>query len=461
MCGIFGIVGHPDAVTLTVLGLQALQHRGQETAGIVSFDGRMRIEKRLGLVGDNFGLDAKKIVGELKGNTAIGHIRYSTSGEKNPKTIFRNAQPLLVELQAGELAVAHNGNFSNAAALRKELIQKGCIYSTTTDTEAILHLIAKSNGKFLLDRIQSSLKRIEGAYSLIFLSPKKLIGIRDPFGIRPLVLGRLDGAYVLASESCAFDIMRAEFVREVKHGEVVVISNGSIKSYFPFPEVKPRPCIFECIYFAKPDSERGAIYQIRKRIGLELARESQVDADLVVPVPDSSNVAALGFAKEAGIEFELGIIRNHYVGRTFIEPEQEIRDFGARLKYNPVRDLLGGKRIIVVDDSIVRGTTSEKIVRMLRNAGAREVHYRVFSPPVISPCFYGIDMSTKGELIAAESGGDVDKVCKKINADTLVYFSLNGLYRAVVGEIRNNERPQFCDACFTGNYPTPLADFKT
>lgn len=462
MCGIVGVKGHPDAVKMIILSLNAIQHRGEEGVGIcVSSADGMKIERRLGWVQNNFDITALETIKRLKGNSAVGHVRYSTSGGKNSEEAFENIQPILVDLAAGKLAVAHNGNFTNAETIRKTLKkERGCIFLTTSDTEAVLHLAAQSKNLSLIERIIEALRQIEGAYSLIFLSQKKLIGVRDPFGIRPLCLGKVDGAYILASETCAFDVVGAEFLRDIEPGEIVVIENNEIKSYFPFPKVKSRSCVFEIIYFSRPDSDQGRFYEKRKRIGAQLAKESKVGVDFVVSVPDSSDVGALGFAEEAGFKYERCLIRSHYFGRTFIQPKQEIRDFGTRLKYNPVRHILKGKRIIVIDDSIVRSTTASKIIRMMRDAGAEKVHYRVFSPPVISPCFYGIDMSAKEELIAAKFGGNIEKIREAIGADSLDYLSLDGLYKAVTGEKRNDTNPRFCDACFTGEYPTPLTDFK-
>ncbi|MGA7268307.1 MAG: amidophosphoribosyltransferase, partial [Aestuariivirga sp.] len=397
-CGVFGIYGHDDAATLTALGLHALQHRGQEAAGIVSFDGqRFQTERRLGLVGDHFTND--KVINRLQGRVALGHVRYSTTGE----TILRNVQPLFAELAAGGLAVAHNGNITNGLTLRRQLIAQGAICQSTSDTEAILHLVARSQKTKIVDRFIDALRSLEGAYALVALTNKKLIGARDPLGIRPLILGELNGAYILCSETCALDIIGAKFVREVENGEVVVISDEGVESLRPFPRQPARPCIFEYIYFSRPDSMLGglSIYEVRKAMGRQLALESPVEADVVVPIPDSGVPAALGFAQETGIPFELGIIRNHYVGRTFIEPTQTIRSLGVKLKHNANRAVVEGKRVVLLDDSIVRGTTSIKIVRMMYEAGAKEVHMRISSPPIAHPDFYGIDTPEQNSLLAA------------------------------------------------------------
>ena len=397
-CGVFGIFGHPDAAALTALGLHALQHRGQEAAGIVTFDGeRFNSERRMGLVGDHF--SSEKIIDRLKGSQALGHVRYSTTGG----TILRNVQPLFAELAAGGIAVAHNGNLTNGLTLRRELINQGAIYQSTSDTEAILHLVARSKKTRLIERYIDALRNLEGAYALVSLTNKKLIGVRDPLGIRPLMLGELNGAYILCSETVALDIIGAKFVREVENGEVVVISEDGVESLHPFPRQKPRPCIFEYIYFSRPDSILGgrSVYEVRKATGKQLALESPVDADVVVPIPDSGVPAALGYAQALGIPFELGIIRNHYVGRTFIEPAQHIRSLGVKLKHNANRAVVAGKRIVLVDDSVVRGTTSIKIVKMMYEAGAREVHMRIASPPIKFPDYYGIDTPEKDALLAS------------------------------------------------------------
>jgi amidophosphoribosyltransferase len=452
-CGVFGIHGHDDAAALTALGLHALQHRGQEAAGIVSFDGqRFQTERRLGLVGDHFTND--KVINRLQGRVALGHVRYSTTGE----TILRNVQPLFAELAAGGLAVAHNGNITNGLTLRRQLIAQGAICQSTSDTEAILHLVARSQKTKIVDRFIDALRSLEGAYALVALTNKKLIGARDPLGIRPLILGELNGAYILCSETCALDIIGAKFVREVENGEVVVISDEGVESLRPFPRQPARPCIFEYIYFSRPDSMLGglSIYEVRKAMGRQLALESPVDADVVVPIPDSGVPAALGFAQETGIPFELGIIRNHYVGRTFIEPTQTIRSLGVKLKHNANRAVVEGKRVVLLDDSIVRGTTSIKIVRMMYEAGAKEVHMRISSPPIAHPDFYGIDTPEQKSLLAATH--TLEQMRDYIGVASLAFLSVDGIYRAVGLPGRDNARPQFTDHCFTGDYPTPLTD---
>lgn len=452
-CGLFGIYGHVDAAAHTALGLHALQHRGQEAAGIVTFDGeQFHGHRALGLVGDNF--SSHDVIGRLKGTMAVGHVRYSTTGE----TFLRNVQPLFADLKFGGLAVAHNGNLTNAYMLRKALVQRGCIFQSTTDTETIIHLVAISEYSTVVDRMIDALRQVQGAYSLVGLTRRKLIGVRDPYGVRPLVLGRLGESHILASETCALDIIGAQFVRDIDAGEIVVIDEKGIRSIKPFGKVPKRFCIFEYIYFSRPDSsfENKNVYEVRKRIGRELARESHVESDLVVPVPDSGVPAAIGYAGEAGIPFELGIIRNHYVGRTFIEPTDQIRHLGVRLKHNANVGQLRGKRVVLVDDSIVRGTTSVKIVAMVRGAGAKEVHVRISSPPTTHSCFYGIDTPERSQLLASKY--DVAAMAKHIGADSLAFISLDGLYRAVGGEPREAARPQYCDACFTGDYPIPLTD---
>jgi amidophosphoribosyltransferase len=452
-CGVFGVFGHQDAAALTALGLHALQHRGQEAAGIVSFDGaQFRSERHVGLVGDNFA--QRDVIDRLAGDRAIGHTRYATHGG----SIERNIQPLFAEFSGGGFAVAHNGNLTNAVTLQAALQRQGSIFQSTSDTEVILHLIATSRHERLVDRIIDALARIEGAWSLVCLSAKKMIGCRDPLGVRPLVLGDLDGAPILASETCALDIIGARFVRDIEPGELVVISRDGVESLRPFASAKPRFCIFEYVYFARPDSsvEGRGVYEARKKIGAELAREAPADADLVVPVPDSGTPAAIGYAEASGITFDLGIIRNHYVGRTFIEPSDAIRNMGVRLKHNANRKILSGKRVILVDDSIVRGTTSLKIVQMVRDAGAREVHMRIASPPTTDSCFYGVDTPEKSKLIASRMS--IAEMAEFIRADSLAFLSIDGLYRAVGEAARDNGSPQFCDACFTGAYPTRLTD---
>ncbi len=452
-CGVFGIFGHPDAAAITALGLHALQHRGQEASGIVTYDGkRFNAEKRLGLVGDNFS-DAR-VIERLPGSAAIGHNRYSTTGE----TILRNVQPLFAELETGGFAVAHNGNLTNGLALRRQLVRDGALCQSTTDTEVVLHLVARSQRNRFLDRFIDAVRQLEGAYAFVALSTKKLIGARDPLGIRPLVLGELDGRYILASETCALDTIGAKYIRDIENGEIVVITEDGIESHKPFPPQPMRPCIFEFIYFARPDSivQGKSVYEVRKRIGQELAREAAVDADVIVPVPDSGVPAAIGFAQESGIPFELGIIRNHYVGRTFIQPTQRIRELGVRLKHSANRAMVEGKRIVLVDDSLVRGTTSVKIVQMMRDAGAKEVHFRLASPPITHPDYYGIDTPERDKLLAARL--DLEGMRKFVGADSLAFVSVDGLYRAMGEGARNPARPQFADHYFTGDYPTPLTD---
>ena len=452
-CGVFGIFGHPDAAALTALGLHALQHRGQEAAGIVTFDGeRFHSERRMGLVGDHF--SSEKIINRLKGSQALGHVRYSTTGG----TILRNVQPLFAELATGGIAVAHNGNLTNGLTLRRELINQGALYQSTSDTEAILHLVARSKKTRMIERYIDTLRNLEGAYALVSLTNKKLIGARDPLGIRPLMLGELNGAYILCSETVALDIIGAKFVREIENGEVVVISENGIESLHPFPRQKPRPCIFEYIYFSRPDSVLGgrSVYEVRKATGKQLALESPVDADVIVPIPDSGVPAALGYAQALGIPFELGIIRNHYVGRTFIEPSQHIRSLGVKLKHNANRAVIEGKRIVLVDDSVVRGTTSIKIVKMMYEAGAREVHMRIASPPIKFPDYYGIDTPEKDALLA--SSHSLEEMRDFIGVDSLAFVSVDGIYKAAGFEGRDNSSPQFTDHCFTGDYPTHLTD---
>ncbi|MEJ0077313.1 MAG: amidophosphoribosyltransferase [Alphaproteobacteria bacterium] len=452
-CGVFGIFGHPDAAAITALGLHALQHRGQEACGIVSFDGgRFHSERRMGLVGDAF--SRKEVIAKLPGNAAIGHNRYSTTGE----TILRNVQPLFCELDGGGFAAAHNGNLTNGLTLRRQLVRDGAIMQSTSDSEVILHLVARSQRNRFIDRFIDGLRQLEGAYSWVALTNKKLIGARDALGIRPLVIGDLDGHPILASETCALDIIGARYVRDVENGEVVVFDEAGVHSHKPFPPVAPRPCIFEYIYFSRPDSIIGGrpVYDVRKTMGAELAREAPVAADVIVPVPDSGVPAALGYAQESGIPYELGIIRNHYVGRTFIEPTQQIRQLGVRLKHSANRAVVNGKRIVLVDDSIVRGTTSTKIVQMMRDAGATEVHFRIASPPITHPDFYGIDTPEQDKLLAATH--TLEEMRRVIGADSLAFLSVNGIYRAMGHERRDPDRPQFTDHCFTGDYPTPLTD---
>jgi amidophosphoribosyltransferase len=452
-CGVFGIFGHPDAAAITALGLHALQHRGQEAAGIVSFDGkRFHSERRMGLVGDNF--SRREVIDRLPGTTAVGHVRYSTTGE----TILRNVQPLFAELEGGGFAVGHNGNLTNGLTLRRMLVREGAMMQSTTDTEVILHLVARARRNRFVDRFIEGLRQLEGAYAFVGMTNKKLVGARDPLGIRPLVLGTLDGCPILTSETCALDIIGAKYVRDIENGEVVVFDEDGAQSIKPFPQMAPRPCIFEYIYFSRPDSIVGGrpVYDVRKAMGAQLAKEAPAVADVIVPVPDSGVPAAIGFAQEAGIPYELGIIRNHYVGRTFIEPTQQIRQLGVRLKHSANRAVVNGKRIVLVDDSIVRGTTSTKIVQMMRDAGAREVHFRISSPPITHPDYYGIDTPERDKLLAAIH--DLEGMRQFIGADSLAFLSVGGIYRAMGYESRDPMRPQFTDHCFTGEYPTGLTD---
>ncbi len=454
-CGVFGIFGHPDAAAITALGLHALQHRGQEAAGIVTFDGkRFHSERRMGLVGDTF--SRRDVIERLPGNSAVGHVRYSTTGE----TILRNVQPLFSELDSGGFAIGHNGNLTNGLTLRRHLIHEGAIMQSTTDTEVMLHLVARSRRTRFIDRFVEAVRSIEGAYSLVGLTTKKLIGARDPLGIRPLVLGRLDGCPILASETCALDIIGAQYVRDIENGEIVVFDEDGAHSLKPFPPMVPRPCIFEYIYFSRPDSIVGGrhVYDVRKAMGTELAREAPAGADVIVPVPDSGVPAAIGFSQASGIPYELGIIRNHYVGRTFIQPTQSIRELGVRLKHSANRAVVKDKSIVLIDDSLVRGTTSMKIVQMMRDAGAREVHFRIASPPITHPDYYGIDTPERDKLLAANH--DVEGMRKMIGADSLAFLSVDGIYRAMGEPGRNHLRPQFTDHCFTGDYPTPLTDLN-
>src|SRR6267154_4850002 len=450
-CGVFGIYGHPDAAALTALGLHALQHRGQEAAGIVAYDGsQFNAHRGPGLVGDNFG--SKDVIDRLPGTVALGHVRYATTGE----VALRNVQPLFADFEFGGLAICHNGNLTNSYHLRRQLVRRGSLFQSTSDTEVIIHLIATSLKSTVEERFIDALRQIEGAYSLGALSQNGLIGLRDPLGVRPLVLGRLGDAWILSSETCALDIIGADFVREVEPGEIVMIDSRGLHSVKPFAKLKQRPCIFEWIYFARPDSimEGMSVYDARKRIGAELARESHVPADIVVPVPDSGVPAAIGYAAESGVPFDLGIIRNHYVGRTFIEPTDQIRHLGVKLKHNANRSSLEGKRVVLVDDSIVRGTTSTKIVEMVRSAGAREVHMRISSPPTTHSCFYGIATPEREQLLASRY--DVRAMGSFIGADSLAFISIDGLYRAMGEAGRDPAAPKYCDACFTGDYPIAL-----
>lgn len=454
-CGVFGIFNHSDSAALTTLGLHSLQHRGQEGAGIVSFDGtQFHAERHRGLIGDTF--TKQSVMDRLQGHRAIGHTRYSTTGGDE----MRNVQPFFAEFSGGGFAVAHNGNITNAMTLRAELQREGAIFQSTSDTEIILHMIAMAKEPMFVDRLSSALVRLEGAFSYVGLTNKKLIGCRDPHGVRPLVLGDLDGAYILTSETCALDIIGARYVRDVEPGELIIITDKGVRSLRPFDPVEKRFCIFEYVYFARPDStiEGKNVYDVRKQIGVELAKEQPVDADIVIPVPDSGVPAAIGYAQGANIPFELGIIRNHYVGRTFIQPTDSIRHMGVKLKHNANRKLIEGKRVILVDDSIVRGTTSQKIVQMVRDAGATSVHMRIASPPTMSSCFYGVDTPETHKLLASRM--DIEAMQDFIKVDSLGFISLDGLYRAAGETARNNDMPQFCDACFSGEYPTRLTDHE-
>jgi amidophosphoribosyltransferase len=452
-CGIFGVSATEGAAALVALGLHALQHRGQEAAGITTFDGRQfHTHRAMGHVAGNF--DRDDVIRSLSGTVACGHVRYSTTGE----TALRNVQPLYAELASGGFAIAHNGNLSNALRLRRELVRKGAIFQSTSDTEVIIHLVAQSSYRTLLDRFIDALKRVEGAYSLVVMTPEGMIACRDPLGIRPLVMGRLDDAYIFASETVALDVVGATFERAIDPGELVIVRNGELKSIRPFAPAHPRPCIFEWVYFSRPDSIFGdhSVYDVRKAIGAQLAIESPIDADLVIPVPDSGVPAAIGYAQQSGIPFELGIIRSHYVGRTFIQPGDKVRHLGVKLKHNANRALIRGKRIVLIDDSIVRGTTSLKIVQMMREAGAAEVHMRIASPPTRHSCFYGVDTPERAKLLAAKL--DLGGMTDFIHADSLAFVSIDGLYKALGETHRADIRPNHCDACFTGDYPTTLTD---
>jgi amidophosphoribosyltransferase len=447
MCGIFGIANHSEAAGLTYLGLYALQHRGQESTGISSSDGeQVYTHKSMGHVADVYGEDT---LSRLKGPNAVGHTRYSTAGDSSEG----NAQPIVVNCSYGTVAVCHNGNLINATSLRESLEHQGAIFQSTTDTEVILHLLARSQQSNILDGIAESLSQVQGAFSLLVLTKDALIGVRDPYGFRPLCLGKLNGAHVLASESCAFDLINAQYIREIEPGEIILIRGDQVQSIKALHAPRTAKCVFEHVYFSRPDSMvfGRTVQSSRDRMGRALARENPVDADLVVPIPDSGMAAAVGYAQESGIPFAMGLIRNHYVGRTFIEPLTSIRNFGVKVKLNPVRELLAGKRVILIDDSLVRGTTSRKIVKMVRAAGAKEVHMRISCPPTISPCFYGVDTPAKKELVA--SSHTVEEICKNIEADSLAYLSLEGLLKAV--NARDNE---FCTACYTGKYPLAFAE---
>ena len=452
-CGVFGISNAKDASALTALGLHALQHRGQEGCGIVTFDGeKYYSEKRFGLVGDNF--NKEKVLKNLKGTHAIGHNRYSTTGENT----LRNIQPFFADTNAGGIGVAHNGNLTNSIALRKKLVEDGAIFYSTSDTETIVQLIAKSKRAKTIDKVVDAIFQIQGGYALVMLTQNSLIGVRDPYGIRPLVIGKLGNSHVLASETCALDIIGAKYVRDVENGEIVLIENDKLESIKPFPPKKVRPCVFEYIYFARPDSilDNKTAYEHRKNIGAELAKENDIDADIVVPVPDSGNAAALGFAQYLKINYEHGLIRNHYVGRTFIEPSQKIRSLGVKLKLNANQTTIKDKKIILIDDSLVRGTTSHKIVKMLYDAGAKEVHVKIACPEIRHPDFYGVDTPTKKELLAANKTNE--EICEYIGAKSLKFLSIDGLYKAIGFDKRNDTYPQLTDHYFTGDYPVKPID---
>ena len=449
-CGVVGVYGHPEAANLVYLGLYALQHRGQESAGIVaSTHSKMRLEVGMGLVADVF--DPIRIL-KLPGPLAIGHNRYSTAG----KSELVNAQPCMINYSAGSLALAHNGNLVNAHAIRKGLGSKGAIFQSTNDSEVIVHLMAQSKAETFVDQAAEALRQVSGAYSLVLMTKTELVAARDPHGFRPLCLGKLDGAYIVASETCVMDLIEAEFIREIEPGELILINDQGIQSFFPFKKVETKHCVFEHIYFARPDSFIFGehVYTARKNMGRAMAQESPADVDLIVPVPDSGVVSAMGFAEESGIPFEMGLIRNHYVGRTFIEPQSQIRHFGVKLKLNPVKEIIAGKRIAIIDDSIVRGTTARKIVKMLRDVGAKEVHLRISAPPILHSCFYGIDTPTKEELIAHTH--DLEETRQYLAADSLAYLSLEKMM-----EVLENGKKKFCSACFDGNYPVPITDKKT
>jgi amidophosphoribosyltransferase len=452
-CGVFGIFDHGEAAALTVLGLHALQHRGQEAAGVVTFDGKMFHSHRAhGLVGDNF--SSERVIAGLPGRIALGHNRYATTGA----SVLRNIQPLFADFAFGGLALCHNGNLTNALTLRRGLVQRGCLFQSTSDTEVIVHLIARSDQPTVVERLVEALSAVEGAYALVAMTSDAVYGVRDPLGVRPLVLGEFEGSPILASETCALDIMGARFVRDILPGELVILTEDGVESLMPFARRPRRFCIFEYVYFSRPDSavEGSNVYEVRKRIGAELARDQPAPADIVVPVPDSGVPSALGYAQAAGLPFELGLIRNHYVGRTFIEPSDRIRHLGVKLKHNANRATVAGKRVVLVDDSIVRGTTSTKIVAMIRGAGATEVHMRIASPPTTHSCFYGVDTPERSQLLA--SSNDLAAMARIIGVDSLAFISLDGLYRAVGGADRDPARPQYCDACFSGDYPTALED---
>ena len=452
-CGVFGIFGTEEASVLTTLGLHSLQHRGQEGAGIVSFDGQnFHSIRKQGLVGDNF--NNTDILSQLPGKTAIGHVRYSTTGESKPE----NLQPLFANLAMGGFACAHNGNLTNTFSIKKQLVESGSIFQTSSDTEIILQLVARSRKKRLIDKLTDALSQIQGAYSLIILTNKKLIGVRDPLGIRPLVLGDKNGSPVLASETCALDMIGAKYIRDVENGEIVVITDNGIESIKPFNKIPERPCIFERIYFASPDSivDNKTVYTYRKSLGEQLAIENKISADVIVPIPDSGVSAAIGFSQKSSIPFELGIIRSHYVGRTFIEPSQTIRQFGVKLKHSVNKSCIENKRVILIDDSIVRGTTANKIVKMVFEAGAKEVHLGISCPPIKHPDFYGIDTPNYSELIASKF--NLEEMTKIVGANSLFFLSLNGTYKAMGFNERNTKSPQFTDHCFTGDYPIDVSE---
>jgi amidophosphoribosyltransferase len=452
-CGVFGIFGTEEASVLTTLGLHSLQHRGQEGAGIVSFDGQnFHSVRKQGLVGDNF--NNTDILSQLPGKTAIGHVRYSTTGESKPE----NLQPLFANLAMGGFACAHNGNLTNTFSIKKQLVESGSIFQTSSDTEIILQLVARSRKKKLIDKLTDALSQIQGAYSLIILTNKKLIGVRDPLGIRPLVLGDKNGSPVLASETCALDMIGAKYIRDVENGEIVVITDNGIESIKPLNKIPERPCIFERIYFASPDSivDNKTVYTYRKSLGEQLAIENKISADVIVPIPDSGVSAAIGFSQKSSIPFELGIIRSHYVGRTFIEPSQTIRQFGVKLKHSVNKSCIENKRVILIDDSIVRGTTANKIVKMVFEAGAKEVHLGISCPPIKHPDFYGIDTPNYSELIASKF--NLEEMTKIVGANSLFFLSLNGTYKAMGFNERNSQAPQFTDHCFTGDYPIDVSE---
>jgi amidophosphoribosyltransferase len=457
-CGVFGVVNVADAANFVALGLHALQHRGQEAGGIVVHDTDQGFNsaRRFGYVRDNF--TSHKVMETLPGSIGIGHVRYSTSGSKG-NTAIRDVQPFFGEFANGGAAIAHNGNITNADALRKELIERGSIFQSSSDSECIIHLMARSMQRTIPDRMEDALRRVEGAFSVVAMTRTKLIGVRDPLGVRPLVLGKLGDGWVLSSETCALDIIGAEFIRDVEPGEMVVATEKGVQSHFPFRPAKSRFCIFEHVYFSRPDSILGgrSVYETRENIGRELAKESPVEADLVCPVPDSGTPAAIGFSLESGIPYAMGIIRNQYMGRTFIEPSEQIRNMGVRLKLNVNRALIKGKRVILVDDSVVRGTTSRKIKEMILDAGAAEVHFRIASPPTAWPCFYGVDTPQREKLLAATMSEE--EMRQHLAVDSLKFISLDGLYRAV-GEAngRDPKAPAYCDACFSGEYPVEPSD---